>query len=329
MPPSTTSPAWFLAPTRNCNNGKTSVATEALEPESFQRIGPDAPAAAAVRLALTNGLQRLRENDLAARRGDAEGVHRMRTAARRLRSELTLYRDLFDGVWSEPLQQDLQWLGHCLGAVRDEDVLRGRLREAAGELLEDLGPLFEALAQRHKAAAAELCATFESDRYHHLLDRLAEVCEHPCLGDRAGEPCARTLPALVRKRWKQLRRLGRALDLSVSDEQYHLVRKRAKRARYSAESIAPALDSESASAARRFARQANRVQDVLGEHRDATIACREIGRIAAENPGTGPFVLAAGRLLERQAVAASKARTGFFKAWQRLDRKKNDRWMKV
>jgi hypothetical protein len=71
------------------------------------------------------------------------------------------------------------------------------------------------------------------------------------------------------------------------------------------------------------------VQDVLGEHQDATIACQEIARIAAEHPGDAAFSLAAGRLVERQAIAASMARTEFFKAWQRLDRKKNRRWMKV
>jgi CHAD domain-containing protein len=310
-------------------NGKTSVATEALEPESLPVVGPDAPAAGAIGRALTKGLLALRENDPAARRGEVEGVHRMRTATRRLRSELRLYRDLLDGDWSGPIEQDLQWLGRCLGAVRDGDVLRDRLRASAGELLGDLGPLFQALAQRQQAASTALRETLESDRYHRLLDRLSEVSEHPTLGDNAWEPGARTLPALARKSWRKLRRGGCALDLSDSDQDYHQVRKRTKRARYSAESIAPALDSDFACAAQRFARRAKRVQDVLGEHQDATIACTEIGRIAAENPGNGAFHLAAGRLLERQANAASMARTEFFKAWQRLDRKKNHRWMKL
>jgi CHAD domain-containing protein len=282
-----------------------------------------------VRLALAKGLQRLLEYDPGARRGAAEGVHRMRTAARRLRSELRLYRDLLDGDWSEPIVQDLQWLGRSLGAVRDADVLRDRLRESAGELLGDLGPLFQTLDQRHRAAATDLRETLESQRYHQLLDRLSQVSEDPCLGENACEPCARTLPPLVGKSWKRLRELGRAVDLSDSDEEYHTVRKRAKRARYCAESVAPALDSDCASAARRFARRANRVQDVLGEHQDATVACKEIARIAAEDPGDAAFPLAAGRLLERQAIAARAARTEFFKAWQRLDRKKNRRWTKV
>jgi CHAD domain-containing protein len=310
-------------------NGKTSVTTEATDLESLPGVGPEAPAANAVGLALAKGLQRLREYDPEARRGDVEGVHRMRTAARRLRSELWLYRDLLEGDWSEPLVQDLQWLGGCLGAVRDADVLRERLRESAGELLGDLGPLFQALDQHDRAATSELRETMESQRYHQLLDRLLQVSEDPCRGDSACEPCARTLPALVRKSWKRLREVGRALDLGDSDEEYHRVRKRAKRARYCAEAVAPALDNDSASATRRFARRANRVQDVLGEHQDAIVACKEVARIAIENSGDAAFLLAAGRLLERQAIAASTARTEFVKAWQRLDRRKNRRWMRV
>jgi len=70
------------------------------------------------------------------------------------------------------------------------------------------------------------------------------------------------------------------------------------------------------------------VQDILGEHQDATVACREIRRIVAERPGDGPFNLTAGRLLERQAIAASDSRVKSFKIWDRLDRANNRRWMK-
>jgi CHAD domain-containing protein len=311
------------------HNGKASAVVEASGREYSQALGPDAPAAVALRHALNTGLERLRQNDPGARRGDVEGVHRMRTASRRLRSELRLYGDLLDDDRSGPVGQELQWLGRRLGAVRDADVMSGRLRESAGELAVELDPLFQALARRHDEASAALRETLESERYNRLLDWLAHAAADSCLSASAEEPCSGTLPALARRIWKRLRKAGRALDLSAPDEAYHEVRKRAKRARYSVESIAPALASDSADAARRFARQANIVQDVLGEHQDATVACKEIGRIAAEINGESAFHLAAGRLFERQAIAAMAARTRFFKVWQKLDRKKNVRWMKA
>ena len=131
------------------------------------------------------------------------------------------------------------------------------------------------------------------------------------------------------KSWKRLRSAARELDLDDADEAYHEVRKRAKGARHSAESVALALDADAANDARRFARHAKVVQDVLGEHQDATVACSQIRQIAAEHASDGPFNLALGRLLERQAIAAGAARTRFFKVWQKLDRTKNVRWMKV
>jgi len=169
----------------------------------------------------------------------------------------------------------------------------------------------------------------EGGRCRDLLERVAEAADHASLRDEAWDPCRSALPPLARHAWKRLRSAGRALDLGNSDEDYHEVRKRAKHARYSAECLGPALDPDSANAARRFARRCHDVQDILGEHQDAIVACREIRRIASGHASDGPFNLAAGRLLERRATAADAARSAFFKAWHRLDRPKNVRWMKA
>jgi CHAD domain-containing protein len=297
-----------------------------IEPESC--LGPESPVVDAIRFCLCTARYWLRRNEPVARQGNVEGVHRMRTVARRLRSELHLYRDLSEGDWAEQLDRALKWLGQSLGAARDGDVLRDRLREAAGALAMDLGPLFTRLAERHAAASAELQQALESERFPFLLEQLAAAAEQPSVASDAWEPCGRVLPALVRKSWKRLRSAARALDLSDPDEVYHEVRKRAKRARHSAESVALALDADAANDASRFARHAKVVQDVLGEHQDATVACNQIRQIAAECGADGPFNLALGRLLERQAIAAHAARTEFFKVWQKLDRSKNVHWMK-
>ncbi len=119
---------------------------------------------------------------------------------------------------------------------------------------------------------------------------------------------------------------GRALGPHDPDEDFHAVRIRAKRARYAAEAVADALDDQAARDAERFAELATRVQDVLGENQDAIVAGQEILRIAAEHPNDGPFNFAAGRLLERQDIAARAARAKFFKVWDQLDRKKVRRW---
>jgi CHAD domain-containing protein len=314
---------------RTSGNGKTSVLLSQAGPRSASKLGPDDPLSAAVQSALATGAERIAQHEAGARQGEAEAIHRMRTAARRLRSELRLYRGVLEGGWAEPLSEELQWLGCCLGAVRDCDVMRQRLLASAAELGRELEPLFQTLAERHAAAEAALRAVLDGERYHSLLEHLAEAAERPPLRESASEPCGHALPPLVKKSWRRLRNVARVLDLSDPDENYHEVRKRAKRARYSAEAAAPALEPNAARDALRFAKRATAVQDVLGEHQDATVACKEIGCTAVHQPGDARFSLTAGRLLERQSNAASTARGQFFRAWQKLDRKKNTRWLNV
>ena len=290
-------------------------------------VGPDEPAAHAIRMALIVDDRRLREHDPAARLGDVEGVHRMRTSTRRLRSNLRLFRPLLAGDWADQLSDELKWLGKLLGTVRDSDVMQERLRNAADALADDLGPLFASMIDRHTVASAALREALEGQRYRNLLGHLSAATANVLLEDDAWERCRKALPALVLDSWRPLKKSGRALDRDASDEEYHEVRKLAKAARYNAESVAHALDPDAADNARRFAKKARKVQDILGEHQDAIVAAEEIRHIVAEWPADGPFNLAAGQLIERQVVAAREARSRFFKAWDRLDRKKNLHWM--
>ncbi len=264
----------------------------------------------------------------AAQGGDPEGVHRLRTASRRLRSDLRTFRDLLDDNWARPLEDDLKWLAGLLGVVRDLDVLKDRLRRSAGEAPGALGPLFLALDERHAEASRALRDALGSDRHRDLLRRLADAAGAPVLQPEAAGPCRSALPPLAASAWKAARRRGRALDPHDPDEDFHEARKRAKRARYAAETVADALDPGPAEDARRFARLANEVQDVLGEHQDAVVAAREVRRIADDHPTHGALNLACGRLLERQERSAQRSRDRFFKVWDRFDREKHRRWLK-
>jgi CHAD domain-containing protein len=291
-------------------------------------IAPDDPTAVAVQVAIASGYHRLRANEPAARAGEVEGVHRLRTATRRLRSDLRTVGDLLDADRLEDLEAELKWLGERLGAVRDLDVLRARLESSAGDDAAALGPLFEALDRRHAEASTALREALCSDRYGRLTARLAEAADSPPLSDDAWEPCRDALPPLAEATWRKLRKSARRLCPDSPDDDFHEARKRAKRARYAAEAVAVALDPRAAKAASRFAKRATDVQDVLGEHQDATVACAEIWRAATSHPHGGPFNFAAGRLLERQAAAALDSRQKFFKVWDRFDRPRYRRWLK-
>jgi CHAD domain-containing protein len=295
--------------------------------DEAEDVGAGDPAGAAVRAALADGVRRMAEQEEVALAGEPEGVHQLRAAARRLRGVLHTFAPLLDESWAEALSDELRAPSHALGAVRDLDVLRDRLKDSAGELAGDLGPLWAGLDARHEAATAALRDHLGSESYRALLARLAEAAHAPRLSAAADGPCREALPPLVADAWKALARRARALEADSPDADYHEARKRAKRARYAAEAVADALGSGDRKRAERFARRVQKLQDVLGEHQDAVVARLEVERVARDHPGDVPFLLAAGRLVERQAAAARAARAEFARAWEGLDRKKLRRWM--
>jgi CHAD domain-containing protein len=287
----------------------------------------------AVVSALAGAVSRIAASDLEARRAEGEGIHRLRTSTRRLRSELHAFRDLVDPRWRESLERELKWLAGLLGGVRDLDVVLARLRKAASTPddrdARALTRLFRSLEARHGVAAKDLQSAMRSERYRALQETLKQAIEQPVLLDAAWEPCRTALPPLAIAAWNKLKNCARELRPSDPDEEFHEVRKRAKRARYTAELIAPVLHHRSARSAARFIRLTTQVQNTLGEHQDAIVAGQAIDRQLAEHPDDPGFVEAASQLLETQKAAAQTARTAFFTVWDKLDRKKSRRWMKI
>jgi CHAD domain-containing protein len=300
---------------------------------TLPRARPGKPAGRAVRWALEAALSRIHSVQDDATAGGSEGIHRLRTATRRLRSELRAFDDWIDPQWSDPFLAELKWVAGLLGQVRDPDVLCARLTKAASESqtidVQALAPLLEELRARQTRAVQELQAALGSERYHNLLAGIRQAVEHPPLRNEERGSCRKELPPLAADAWDRLKKGARALHMSDPDSEFHEVRKTAKRARYTAELIAQVLGHEAGRGIRRFIRLSNKVQDVLGEHQDAVGASRELTRSLAEHPDNRAFAVAAQRLLDSQADAAQQARSEFFEVWNQLDRKKSVRWLKT
>jgi inorganic triphosphatase YgiF len=293
-----------------------------------ERLSRSEPAAAAVRSALARGVERIMRNDPRTRLGEVEPLHQMRVGTRRLRSDLRTFRDLVDREWAEGLRVELKWLGRALGEVRDLDVLVERLHRQAGELEPELRLLFESLEARRAEARAALGAVLGTARYVDLLERLVEGARNPVLSPAAEAPCAEALPPLVGRSWRKLARAGRGLEPASTDADFHRVRVLAKRARYGAEAVAPALGRKRGGQAEKFAHRAAALQDALGELQDSVMARERILEVARTKPHDGAFNLAAGQLAERQVQARAEARAAFPAAWRRLDRQERLKWLK-
>ncbi len=270
------------------------------------------------------------DNEAGVRVGDADAVHDMRVATRRLRSHLRTFRKLFDRSRTEPLRDELQWLGGVLGAVRDGDVMSERLGEAVAAEPAELvvGPVAEQirhrLSVRTSEARKELIAALDSPRYTMLLDALDRLtAAAPPKPPKAGR-----LRRLARRAVRRAdRRLDAAMDTAVETEgdernvRLHDARKAYKRARYAVEAVG-------GKPGRRLAKRFSVLQDVLGAHQDAIVTgelLRDYG-MRAHADGENAFTF--GLLHGRQHEAGENALRGLAKARQQAGKRKVRRWLR-
>lgn len=214
-------------------------------------------------------------NDPAVRKGDPEAVHDMRVALRRLRSSLHTFRPALDTARSEPLRDELKWLGQVLGAVRDGDVLAEKLHAAVAAEPAELvvGPvaarITERLAAQTAPARTELTEALNGRRYAALLDELDALVDTPLRRPLATSRLRRLARHALLRADKRLADADRQYTSWGADRDHRLhdARKSYKQARYALEVLKP-IDGKPAG---RLATQLTRLQDVLGVHQDVTV----------------------------------------------------------
>lgn len=266
---------------------------------------------------------------------DDTAVHQMRVGCRRLRSDLRTFAPLVDRAWSKPLRDELRWLAAALGAARDAEVLRARLRRTAAA--DPLAPpdaaavdrIDAALAARHATALAALDTVLTSERYLRLVESLVTAARTPQLTPAADERASKVLPRLVSRPWRDLAYGARGVDGAADldrfspDERWHAVRIHGKRARYAVEAVREAVGPQ----ARKLGKALAAVQDLLGEHQDAAVAADTWLEIAGGAPDDHALAVTAGRLYERERTAIRQARAGFADAWRAASRRKLVAWL--
>ena len=293
-------------------------------------VVPDVGPASAVRdviaWAIAGSVVRLIEHDAAVRSGeDPEGVHQVRVATRMLRSHLRTFGSMLEPDWRDELRAELRWLGDEFGAVRDLDVLEERVRRHASALPDDeaggVAKVLERVHRRREAARTEMLSAMHEPRYIELLDALVDAAVNPRVrAEVGGVPATDVLGVVMDAPWKHLRSRCRALGATPADAALHDARIRAKRVRYAAESLVPVFGKP----ARRFARRAEALQQVLGAHQDAVMAMAWLRHEAMHAPVRMAFV--AGRLTAIEASVRDDARAGWPTAWERLRRTRPRFW---
>jgi len=278
-----------------------------------------------VRRELATSVVRLLRHDAGVRLGeDPEAVHQARVATRRVRSALRTFRDVIEPDWGRSLRDRLKGVAYRLGAVRDTEVLRDRLRSREPSLPEGdrkgLDELVTSLEMARDEAREQLLEAIREPTYVALLDELVEAAREPrVLEGAAGAPAASELRSVLERPWQHLEHAVERAREDASDASLHAVRIRAKRARYAAEAVSPVFGKPAAG----FAEAAARLQDALGEHQDSVVARAWLRETAAS--GADAFV--AGELSAIEAQAAAAVRATWPKAWKALSRKRLRFWV--
>ncbi|MFD4294476.1 CHAD domain-containing protein [Rhodococcus sp. NPDC058532] len=238
---------------------------------------------------------------------EPDSVHRMRVAARRLRSVIGTYPSVFPAPAADPLRDELRWLGTVLGRARDAEVLADRFGEVLDALPPELlrGPvrfrLVDEHRRRYRDAHTAAVTAVTGPRYRALVDGLDVLCATTASGGRPRNE--------LRHARRRVLRAGRSAGLRDGaapgpPDALHTTRKRAKALRYAAEAIAAARPGTA-----RLGEAAERLQTVLGAHQDAVVA-RAVLLAAADRAraaGEDTFsygVLAAGEITRAERTAA-------------------------
>jgi CHAD domain-containing protein len=252
-------------------------------------------------------------HDPGARLGDdPEDLHDLRVAVRRLRALLRASRPLVVETWSEPLREELAWLGRALGPARDLDVMLDHIRSEIAALGDerDLGrPIVTALEVERDRARHAMLAELRTRRYLDLLGALERAARAPVLHTEQ-----QPLPEIAAREFRRLRKTMAKIGPEPSDEALHRARIKGKRARYAAELAETIMGTP----AERLISRAKRFQDVLGEHQDAIVAEAKIRELTADGPRDTALV--AGRLIERERERRRAAREELPRAWKKLKR---------
>jgi CHAD domain-containing protein len=232
---------------------------------------PGATLGEQLRWLLRSQLHAFEAHDPGTRLGDdPEDVHRFRVATRRARALIRASGPLLDGLLA-PLGDELKWLGGVLGDVRDLDVLLERLTPQVEELDDDAQggrALLDGLGWERVSRRTALLGALESERY---LDRLLRafddaLVELPDLDPAGGAT------ALAEQSFARLRKAARRLAAEPTDDELHELRRRAKRARYTAELAA----FDGGKKLDRYVETLKDFQDVVGEHQDLVVAERRL-----------------------------------------------------
>ena len=210
----------------------------------------------------------------AVRPDNAEGIHDLRVAIRRLRTAMQDLGSLSNKKAGRKVNKDLKAIADRAGKVRDHDVAIAVLERLAGEaeapqILLGINEMIAGRRSRRDADHQALLTTVSPKNTEELAARIRKIA-----GFDAGAAMDPGLAAaVIGERCLAFLELVPSLYAPADTKRHHRLRIAAKRLRYSAELFDPLADNEN-SAPRLIAE----MQDRLGDMHDCDVWIRALSK---------------------------------------------------
>jgi triphosphatase len=224
-------------------------------------------------------LTHLLNNEPAALAGEPEGIHQMRVAIRRLRAALSTLKRALQMKHYRWASEELKWLAHTLGPVRNWDTFAtGLLRPVTRALSVDPGfeQLIGATERRRRAALDDAKQAIISERYVRSMLRLlrwfaAHEWREQQISEHAALLLARIVdvaPDLIERHHRKARKRSKRFE-ELTAIQRHRLRIALKHLHYTIEFLGSLFDKDEV---RAFVKCLKSLQADLGHMNDVRVA---------------------------------------------------------
>lgn len=265
------------------------------EGDAARKLRPDDTLAVATRKILRRHFQKLLSYEAQVRAGnDAEDVHQMRVATRRLRATLQVLGPAVAPKQAQVFRRRLRAVAGALGDVRDRDVFLEHVHDYSSTLNDErrtgLAPLIEALEHDQRAARKRLLKRFDGRRYARFKQECARFLT---ASDAPDELTAIPMPRVrytagsaILARYEQLRAYETVVPThgeQIEPEKMallHEMRIAGKHLRYTLELFADALGSGADAALKPLLA----LQEHLGALQDIEVALAYAHNISPDLP---------------------------------------------
>lgn len=278
-----------LTPMGKASRGYSLLADSGPQPQKHVKVelAADATVECVLTELIQNCLDHLQANELAVLHSDdAEGVHQVRVALRRLRAALWMFRPILPEDFYRQIADEAKWLSGEMASARTWDVFAEELLPPLMHLQSDkriLDAMAARVVQVRHESRERASDAILSERYTEFLLRLsALLSSRAWRNQHVSEKTIQLLDPikdhsndLLERRDRKVRKTGRRIE-DLSESEIHNLRIAVKRLRYTADFLESLYPRRRV---KQYLKRLSTLQDGLGYLNDVAEAEALVGKL--------------------------------------------------